>query len=48
VEPLAAPPDGSEKLVEVDLERREDPVCPVLHLEARLAGVASCLFDDVL
>src|SRR5439155_12513166 len=30
VEPLAAALHGAEELVEVDLERREDPVGPVL------------------
>src|SRR5687768_18482422 len=48
MEPLAAAPYGAEELVEVDLERREDPVRPVLHLEARLAGLPPRVVDDVL
>src|SRR5262249_15581288 len=39
---------GCEELVEVDLERGEDPVGPVFHLEARLARLAAGLVDDVL
>src|SRR5207247_491686 len=38
----------AEELVEVDLERREDPVRPVLHLEPRLACLAPRVVDDVL
>ena len=37
-----------EELVEVDLERRQDRVGPVLHLEARLARLAASLLDDLL
>src|SRR6185312_5980526 len=37
-----------EELVEVDLERGEDAVGPVLHLEAGLARVAASLLHDVL
>src|SRR5262245_52489686 len=48
VQPLAAALDGCEELVEVDLERREDAVGPVLHLEASLAGLAPRLVDDLL
>src|SRR5688572_6332139 len=39
---------GAEELVEIDLERRQDRICPVLHLEPRLARLAPRLFDDVL
>ena len=48
MQPLAAAADGAEELVEVDLERREDRVGPVLHLEARLARLAARLVDDLL
>src|ERR671919_852329 len=48
VQPLAAALDGAQELVEVDLERREDAVGPVLHLEARLAGLPPRLVDDLL
>src|SRR5262245_65461927 len=47
VEPLAAALDRREELVEVDLERRQDRVRPVLHLEPRLAGLATGVVDDV-
>ncbi len=39
---------ADEELVEVDLERREDPVGPVLHLEPRLARLPAGVVDDVL
>src|SRR2546423_14877223 len=39
VQPLPTPADGGQELLEVDLERREDAVGPVLHLELRLAGL---------
>src|SRR5581483_4509159 len=48
VQPLAAALDGAQELVEVDLERREDAVGPVLHLEAGLAGLPPRLVDDLL
>src|ERR1700678_2495396 len=48
VEPLAAATDGGQELVEVALERGEDPVGPVLHLEASLARLTACLVDDLL
>src|SRR5262249_24100568 len=48
VETLAATLDRAEELVQVDLERREDAVRPVLHLEARLARLAPSLVDDLL
>ena len=48
MQPLPAAPDRAEELVEVDLERREDAVGPVLHLEARLPRLAAGLLDDVL
>src|SRR5262245_2943598 len=47
VEPLSSALDGREELVEVDLERGEDRVSPVLHLEPRLAGLATGVVDDV-
>ena len=37
-----------QELVEVDLERREDPVRPVLHLEPRLARLPAGVVDDLL
>jgi hypothetical protein len=48
VQPLASAPHRAEELVEVDLERGEDAVGPVLHLEPRLAGPPPRLLDDVL
>ena len=48
MQPLATATHGDEELVEVDLEAREDPVRPVLHLESRLARLAACVVDDVL
>src|SRR5436190_1485395 len=47
VEALAAPLDRGQELVQVDLERREDRVGPVLHLEARLARLAAGVVDDL-
>src|ERR1051325_12105204 len=41
VQALAAPLDRGQELVQVDLERREDRVCPVLPLEPRLARLAA-------
>src|SRR4030095_15051181 len=43
VQPLTPALDGGEELVEVDLERREDPVRPVLHLEPCLARLPACV-----
>ena len=48
VQPLAAALDRGQELVEVDLERREDPVRPVLHLEPRLARLPAGVVDDLL
>ena len=48
VEPLASALDRAQELVEVDLERGQDPVGPVLHLEARLAGLPPGVVDDLL
>src|SRR5919197_1907236 len=48
VEPLPAALDRRQELVQVDLERREDRVRPILHLQPRLAGLAAGVVDDVL
>src|SRR5262245_6080208 len=48
VQTLAATAHGREELVQVRLERGEDPVGPVLHLEPRLARLAPGLVDDLL
>src|SRR4029453_13705107 len=48
VQPFAAPLHGAEELVQIDLERRQDRVRPVLHLESRLAGLAPSVLEDVL
>jgi hypothetical protein len=48
VQPLPAALHRREELVQVDLERREDPVRPVLHLEPRLARLAAGVVDDLL
>ena len=48
MQPLAPAAHRDEELVEVDLERREDPVGPVLHLEPRLARLPAGVVDDVL
>ena len=48
MQPLATTLDGGQELVEVDLERREDSVRPVLHLEPRLARLAAGVVDDLL
>ena len=48
MQPLAAALDRSEELLEVDLERRQDRVGPVLHLEPRLPRLPPRLVDDVL
>ena len=48
MQPLPAAAHRGEEAVEVDLERREHRVGPVLHLEARLARLAAGLVDDVL
>src|SRR5438046_8190691 len=47
VQPLARPLDRAQELVEVDLERGEDRVGPVLHLEPRLARLAAGVLDDL-
>src|SRR5262245_45293772 len=48
VEPLAAALHGREELVQVQLERRQDRVRPVLHLEPRLARLPLRVVDDVV
>ena len=48
MQPLATPPDGSQELVEIRLEGRQDAVGPVLDLEPGLACLAAGLVDDVL
>ena len=48
LQPLAAALHRAEELVEVHLERREDAVRPVLHLEPRLASLAAGVVDDLL
>src|SRR5205085_10990751 len=48
VEPLPPALHGGQELVQVDLERREDAIGPVLHLEPRLARLATGFVDDVL
>ena len=48
MQPLAAAAYGDEELVEIDLERGEDAVGPVLHLEPRLARLPASVVDDVL
>ena len=48
MQPLAAPLDRAEELVEVDLESRQDRVGPVLHLEPRLPGLPASILEDVL
>src|SRR5205823_7812533 len=47
VQTLPTPLDRAQELVEVDLERREDRVGPILHLEPRLASLAPRVVDDV-
>ena len=48
MEAFATTTHGDEELVEVALERGEDAVGPVLHLEPRLAGLPARLVDDLL
>src|SRR4029079_422360 len=43
-----APAHRAQELVQVDFERRKDRVGPVLHLEARLARLATGVLDDLL
>src|SRR3954454_22627379 len=45
---LATALDRSEELLQVDLERREDRVGPVLHLEPRFSRLPPRVVDDVL
>src|SRR5437870_10323129 len=45
---LAPALDSAQELVEVDLERRENRVGPVLHLEPGLASLAPSILEDVL
>src|SRR5664280_1539655 len=47
VQALAPALDRREELVEVDLERREDRVGPVFHLEPGLARLAASFLDDL-
>src|SRR2546430_3251219 len=47
VQPLPAPLDRAQELVQVDLEGREDRVRPVFHLEPRLAGLTAGVVDDL-
>src|SRR5438874_2664588 len=48
VQAIATALHGRQELLEIDLERREDPVGPVLHLEPRLARLPARILDDVL
>src|SRR3954467_3944829 len=48
VQPLAAAAHRGEEAVEIDFERREHPVGPVLHLEPRFARLSAGVVDDVL
>ena len=48
MQPLPPALHGREELVQVDLERREDPVRPVLHLEPRLPRLPARVVDDLL
>src|SRR5438067_7343205 len=48
VQPLATSADGGQELLEIDLERREDAVGPVLHLELRFSSLAAGVVDDLL
>jgi hypothetical protein len=48
MQPLAAPLDRAEELVEVDFERRQDRVGPVLHLEPGFPRLPPRLLEDVL
>src|SRR5256885_6185681 len=47
MQPLPAPLDRAQELVQVDLEGREDRIRPVLHLEPRLAGLTAGVIDDL-
>src|SRR5919198_561034 len=47
VQPLPAPLDRAQELVQVDLEGREDRVGPVLHLQPRLASLAAGVVNDL-
>src|SRR5438093_1223935 len=47
VQTLATSLDRGQELVQVDLERGEDRVGPVLHLEPRLARLAAGVLDDL-
>src|SRR4029079_5625634 len=48
VQSLPATANRDEELVEIDLEAREDPVGPVLHLDAGLPRPPASIVDDVL
>src|SRR5581483_5307662 len=48
VQALPAAPDGGQELLEIHLERGQDAVGPVLHLELRLTGLAPRVVDDLL
>src|SRR5207237_5604401 len=48
LEPLATALHGVQELVQVDLERRQDAVRPVLHLEPGLTSLPASVVDDVV
>src|SRR6476620_9483005 len=48
VQPLPAPLHRTEELVEIDLERGQDRVRPILHLEPSLPRLAPRVLEDVL
>src|SRR5204862_4387665 len=48
VEPLPSAADSAEELVEIDFERRQDRVGPVLDLEPGLACLSTGVLDDLL
>src|SRR5262249_28292316 len=45
---LAAPLDGGKELVEVHLERGEDRISPILHLQLGLPRLPASILDDLL
>lgn len=44
---LSPASDGTEELLEIHLERRQNLICPVLHLETRFTRLAVSLLDDL-
>src|SRR5207247_2475443 len=48
VQAFASTLDCREELLQVDLERGQDRIGPVLHLEPRLPGLTPGLVDDIL